>query len=61
MSDGFDALLSLLMLGGSFWGGKKLGERRTIQFYEDKNRDAEINRLKAEIEKLKVQPPKQVS
>ena len=49
----FGFLCSVLMLGGMFCAGKKIGERRTIQQYEDQRRDAHIRRLQEEIESLK--------
>ncbi len=61
MSDTGDGLIGLLMLGGMFFFGKKLGEKKTIQHYEDKNRDDQIRALQLEIERLKQQDSKKIS
>lgn len=61
MSDTTDGLIGLLMLGGSFFFGKKLGEKKMINHYEDRNRDEQIRALQMEIEKLKKQGPNQIS
>ena len=56
MSDNtVDGLVGLLMMGGMFLFGKKLGEKKTIQYYEDAKRDDEIHRLRMELDALKNQ------
>lgn len=61
MSDAGDGLIGLLMLGGMFLFGKKMGEKRTIQHYEDKSRDDQIKILQQEIDRLKQQESKKIS
>ncbi len=61
MSDSGDGLIGLLMLGGMFFFGKKMGEKKTIQYYEDKTRDQQIKELQQEIERLKQQDSKRIS
>lgn len=47
------ALLGIFALGGMFFLGNKAGEKRTRDYYENLNRDKEIDRLRQEIEQLR--------
>ena len=53
MSDTLDGFLNLCVLGGTFFFGKKMGEKKMVNYYEDRNRDQEIMRLRQELEALK--------
>jgi hypothetical protein len=51
--DLMDLAIEVGLIGGAAYMGKKYGEKEAYRNIEEKMRDAEINKLKEEIERLK--------